>query len=1648
MTNEIPSYEMKYDGQSPARLYVPPSSSVQPPVETRTQSLPFNQLSWQDFEKLCFRLIRVNSTVEDCRVYGTPGEAQSGIDILARVKGTDKYTVYQCKNERNFGPAKIQSAVTTFLDGEWREKSDVFVLCTQESMRQTTRAKAITEQAQVLSTHNISFRSWDHEELVYQIKSHPNIVDDFFGRPWVDALCGAEAVEILDNRIDSTQRIQLRKTLLSFYRRVFDLHDRGVPLLDELTLYERYVVSDIELVEALQSSNGQDLSSPRHRGSSSQESSSADTSRWQTRTRLFSHRLPIASWIVRGNRNLLFGEPGVGKSTFLRFLALDLLQNAPQLADTAKKWGDHIPIWLPFALWTKVIHSGGIAERAITATVESFLKSWDAEELVPLVQAAFRDGRALLLLDGLDEYSSLESAKIALNHLHSFLVEHDIPVIATTRPHGFDRLNMNRVDWQTATITGLSEQQQERLSQLWFRAATTRTQPSLQGRALVRHVERQSENFLIELSRSRDLRILAENPLLLCLLISFQISRVRFPVNRFSAHAALTDYLLEIHPERRRIATEIVGSHDLPHEDVKRLLAYLAFTIHENHSDGLISEVDAINTVKHYALDDDDGLGIRRYEASTTAVNLIERATNYLGILARRSQDELGFVHRSIQEYLVSYYLSRLTLDIQTLIVAAYCNDALWREPILGLLQITARPADVKTLVNAISQITPSKIDSQARAELLAEVAFGSFNCPPRLAKILASEVLEEIENGTWLPHRERLLKHALDGLGSPSTSHMVKEKLPVWYQDRCGWSVIGIFEAMSGWNPDSDVIETLFVGLTREDYEAKRAAGLSLAEICNGNDTIGKRLEVIAKVSEDPRTVAVAVEGLLKGWSAYPSVRHLVERCRESDVPELRIMGIRGRVDFGEHDDDDLRDLLRLADRHARRYWLRDQAGGLLMAGWPGDRRVKEVCLDSARCIHGSSWHGHGEDIERDIALWVLLEGYSMDEEVVSFLAEYIRTESHPFFTLYRRNAFRLLAKNFRDAPAIVSVLDEWIAEQDVTAMGMEVSLAARVGRTAAFKKCLLQILSRPYPHWSAEALLEIWGISDPAVNAAFDNIIADIPRASMIAHLLPQVLTDPKECRRYLLNLIRDPQCRRPDFALKGLVFLGASGTDEEVIDVALSLIVPTKESRHHDGIRQTLYLHFLDNARVRQIAMESLNGSNRDHTFVSVAQACGSDIELRSLLLRLVTPLPTRLRQVIASHMAHADVDDELAVTLLTDYDLETDPEVKVSSAIGYYSRLELTEKNRERAAEDLTKRIACVGPDYMERRLAAFCGLVLIDRLDVLSANNGAEEVGIMMVKGFNVNIPAVRFVLKYWTELRAHFGERFWQTIFGGSLDQHAWDVLAQFADEYLSPSREALEFYREQETKTAGTNGLQFIARVWPRSPLLLDYCVTTLGFRQVPKSEDRSSTVNRSDWPDSDLATAAEIIGQHFGEDSDLPHRIHKERNRFQFDELVLVLSEGWPHSQELERCLEEMAATRAMVWESTVFRCLCIQAPSVRIYKELRRWIRSWSSWPRYRQYGMFVRPTVVRLQQDKKLREMLLRHLSSIGTSSEKVSFCQLLGKAVGLSTELEQWAEAELGKQSGLDGKEYGYDIMTGESLSVSHAIYKLLQPSSS
>lgn len=178
------------------------NSSVEPPVETKLQELPFDRITWENFEKLCLQLVQSEANIEGyCQLYGEKGDEQAGIDLYTRKHLEEKYTVYQCKRVKDFGPAKIISAVDKFLEGDWVDKTKTFVLCTSESLVLKQRADAVVQQRERLLQKKIELIIWDKQQLSSKLKDLPQLVSDFFGDAWTKAFCPQSIGTSLDTEV-------------------------------------------------------------------------------------------------------------------------------------------------------------------------------------------------------------------------------------------------------------------------------------------------------------------------------------------------------------------------------------------------------------------------------------------------------------------------------------------------------------------------------------------------------------------------------------------------------------------------------------------------------------------------------------------------------------------------------------------------------------------------------------------------------------------------------------------------------------------------------------------------------------------------------------------------------------------------------------------------------------------------------------------------------------------------------------------------------------------------------------------------------------------------------------------------------------------------------------------------------------------------------------------------------------------------------------------------------------------------------------------------------------------------------------------------------------------------------------------------------
>jgi hypothetical protein len=126
-------------------LEAPPTAFPRPPVQTRAQILPFGEITWENFERLCYRFVKASATVEYCARYGLQGEKQDGIDIFGRL-ASGKYACWQAKRVKTFGVAKLKAAATLFEKGSWAAKSENLVIAVQASMASAATQLEIERQ--------------------------------------------------------------------------------------------------------------------------------------------------------------------------------------------------------------------------------------------------------------------------------------------------------------------------------------------------------------------------------------------------------------------------------------------------------------------------------------------------------------------------------------------------------------------------------------------------------------------------------------------------------------------------------------------------------------------------------------------------------------------------------------------------------------------------------------------------------------------------------------------------------------------------------------------------------------------------------------------------------------------------------------------------------------------------------------------------------------------------------------------------------------------------------------------------------------------------------------------------------------------------------------------------------------------------------------------------------------------------------------------------------------------------------------------------------------------------------------------------------------------------------------------------------------
>src|SRR5208282_686570 len=356
-------------------------------------------------------------------------------------------------------------------------------------------------------------------------------------------------------------------------------------------------------------------------------------------------------------------------------------------------------------------------------------------------------------------------------------------------------------------------------------------------------------------------------------------------------------------------------------------------------------------------------------------------------------------------------------------------------------------------------------------------------------------------------------------------------------------------------------------------------------------------------------------------------------------------------------------------------------------------------------------------------------------------------------------------LSECFANDQTIIDAIDRWLLRNEPILL-REVSYFVRIGWTETGRKRLLEGLKQSFPFWAAEALLDHWGMDDTEVATALSEL-AMTPKAAEIGFLLPRIIPDAETCRERLMVLLRDPQCRRPDFVLSGLWQLKQAEHSGEIVEAALPFA--ERESIWDSNLKGILIANYHSFESVRRLAEQQLD--LREANLGAVAPFINGDANLRARLIAAATPLPAILRSMIVAFLARHTASLPWSDSVLAQYDLETDAGVKAQMAIAHYRNIVRSGHGLAEGRERLSKEIIRYGPDHEARRQAAFCGLHILGALDAIltipEVYQSGRHAHIKLSEGFRTNYPLIEFILENWTELHGVLRERFWECIRTG-----------------------------------------------------------------------------------------------------------------------------------------------------------------------------------------------------------------------------------------------------------------------------------------
>jgi NACHT domain len=377
---------------------------------------------------------------------------------------------------------------------------------------------------------------------------------------------------------------------------------------------------------------------------------------WRKEQETAEATLRVETALGRAPLTLIRGEAGSGKSTLLRWLAISAARGT-FTADLAE-WNGCVPFLIKLRS-----HTGGplpAPERFLEGVADPI------GGLMPSgwVHRRLRSGRALLLVDGVDELPSAQRRAVR-SWLSGLIAEYPgVRAVVTSRPAAAGSDWLAAEGFTTAFLERMAPADVRELIRHWHEAIKDSNDLPCPSDRLPGF----EAALLARMEAAPHLRALAGSPLLAAMLCALNLDREKqLPRDRMGLYAAALDLLLERRDVERQIPDEVVLGRAQKTQILQDLAWRLSITgrteLPKSAAIGRVAEKLAAMP-----------------SAPTDAQAVLEHLLHRSGVLREPVTGRIDFVHRTVQEYLTAKQFAD-DGDLEPLIAQAHKDQ--WRETVI-----------------------------------------------------------------------------------------------------------------------------------------------------------------------------------------------------------------------------------------------------------------------------------------------------------------------------------------------------------------------------------------------------------------------------------------------------------------------------------------------------------------------------------------------------------------------------------------------------------------------------------------------------------------------------------------------------------------------------------------------------------------------------------------------------------------------------------------------------------------------------------------------------------------------------------------------------------------------------------------------------